>query len=214
MTGAQRVAEEIANSVTHGVGLLASVVGAAVLLHRALGSGDPWHVASAAVYGGTLVALYAASTLYHSARRPTWKSRLRVVDHCAIYLLIAGTYTPFTLVPLRGVWGWTLLGVVWTLAALGIVYKLFLLGRFPRFSLFLYLAMGWMAVLAVVPMMASLPAGALAWLGAGGLAYTGGVWFFRAERTRFAHAVWHLFVLAGSVCHYLAISLHVLVPGA
>jgi hemolysin III len=209
------IREEIANSVTHGLGLLASVVGAAILIALAAGHGGTLYLVSVGIYGISLVALYAASTLYHSFRRPRVKRILKVVDHCAIYLLIAGTYTPFALITLRGERGWMLFGLVWTLAFAGILYKLFFIGRYPRFSTLMYLLMGWLALAVIQPLMTLLTGGAIALLLAGGVAYTAGTLFFHAEaRLPYAHAVWHLFVLAGSVCHYFAISLHVLSPVA
>jgi hemolysin III len=204
-------AEELASSVTHGLGLALSVAGLAVLVVFAALRGTAWHMVSCAVYGGTLVILYAASTLYHCvpARRMRAKRVLRIVDHAAIYLLIAGTYTPFALVTLRGGWGWTLFGIIWGLALTGVIFKVFLTGRFPILSTLVYLAMGWLVVIAWKPVTAALPASALAWLAAGGIAYTAGVLFFALERLRFGHAVWHVFVLAGSICHYFAVLFHV-----
>ena len=197
--------EELANVVTHGAGAVASLVGAAVLLSVAALQGDAWKVASSAVFGTTLVLLYTASTLYHAARSPVAKARLRVLDHCAIYLLIAGSYTPFTLIGLRGGWGWSLFGVVWGLAVAGTVFKLFFMDRFPRLSTATYLAMGWLAAVAVVPMVQRLPAATLGWMVAGGLSYTVGTVFFVNRRIRYAHAIWHLFVIGGSACHFAAV---------
>jgi hemolysin III len=202
---------ELANALTHGVGAVASLAGGAVLVAGAAAYGDAWKVVSSAVFATTLVLLYTASTLYHAARSPKVRARLQVVDHCAIYLLIAGTYTPFTLLGLRGGWGWSLFGVAWVLAVAGVVFKLFFTGRFPRVSTAIYLGMGWMVVVAAVPMLEALSPTTLAWLVAGGLAYTGGTAFYHNRRP-YAHAVWHLFVLAGSVCHYVAVATHVL-PG-
>ena len=205
--------EEAANVATHAAGLLASVVGAVVLVYLGIVRDDGLHVASAGVYGATLVALYAASTLYHLLRRPEVKRVLRVLDHCAIYLLIAGTYTPFTLVGIGGGWGWSLFGVAWGLAAAGIVFKVFLTGRFAVLSTAAYVGMGWLCVVAFRPIVEALSAGALAWLVAGGVAYTAGTLFYH-RRAPYSHAVWHVFVLAGSACHFVAIGMHVLVPGA
>ncbi len=206
------VREEVANSVTHGLGLLASLVGAFVLVSLSLERGEAWHVVSAVVYGVTLVALYAASTLYHVFKGTGARDVLRVLDHCAIYLLIAGTYTPVTLVSLRGGWGWTLFSAVWFLAAAGIVFKVFATGRFAMLSTVAYVLMGWLCVVAVKPMFVLLSPGALALLGAGGVLYTAGIVFYRSNRVPYSHAVWHLFVVAGSVCHYLAIARYVLFP--
>jgi hemolysin III len=197
--------EEIANVLTHGAGAVASVAGAAVLLSVAATYGDGWKVASSAVFGATMVLLYAASTLYHAARTPAVKARLKVLDHCAIYLLIAGSYTPFALVGLRGGWGWSLFAVAWTLAAAGTVFKLFFIDRFPRLSTATYIAMGWLAVVAIGPMVQRLPAATLAWMVAGGVVYTAGTVFYHSRRIPYAHAIWHLFVMGGSVCHFAAV---------
>ncbi len=206
------VREEVANSVTHGLGLLAGIVGAVVLVVLGAERGEAWHVVSAAVYGITLVALYAASTLYHVLKGTRAGGALRVLDHCAIYLLIAGTYTPITLVSLRGGWGWTLFGLVWSLALAGIVFKILATGRFAVLSTVVYVLMGWLCIIAVKPMLVLLSPGALALLAAGGVLYTAGTVFYHSRRVPYSHAVWHLFVVAGSVCHYLAIALYVLVP--
>lgn len=197
--------EEIANAATHGVGLVASIAAVPVLVLTAMAGGDPYRLAGAIVFAATLVALYAASTLYHAVPPSRAKDVLQVVDHSAIYLLIAGSYTPFTIGVLRGAWGWTLFGIVWGLAALGVLFKTTLGVRFEKTSTALYLLMGWLAIVAVRPFMAVLPSAGLWWLVAGGLCYTGGVVFFVWERPRFSHAVWHLFVLAGSACHYWAV---------
>ncbi len=203
---------ELVNALTHGVGAVASAVGAVVLVALAAMYGDAWQVVGSAVFGATLVLLYTASTVYHAARSPRARARLKVFDHCAIYLLIAGTYTPFTLIGLRGGWGWSLFGIVWGLAVAGVVFKLFFIDRFPRLSTALYVGMGWMVVVAIVPMVQRLPGATLALLVAGGLAYTAGTYFYHGRRP-YAHAVWHLFVIAGSVCHFAAVATHVLPPG-
>jgi len=205
--------EERVNVATHAAGLVASVVGVAVLVYLGVVRQEALHVASAGVYGATLVALYAASTLYHAFKRPGLKRALRVLDHCAIYLLIAGTYTPFVLVGLGGRLGWTLFGVAWAMAAAGIVFKVFATGRFAVASTAAYVAMGWLGVVAIGPLVRSLPGAALAWLFAGGVLYTAGTFFYH-RRLPYAHALWHVFVLAGSACHFVAIGLYVLVPGA
>jgi len=204
------IREEVANSATHGLGLLASLVGAFVLVSLAVEQGEVWHVVSAIVYGTTLVALYAASTLYHALKGTRARRVLRVLDHCAIYLLIAGTYTPITLVGLRGGWGWTLFGLAWGLAAAGMAFKVLTTGRFAILSTVAYVLMGWLCIVAVKPMFVLLSPGALALLGAGGLFYIVGIVFYHSNRVPYSHAVWHLFVVAGSVCHYLAIALYVL----
>jgi hemolysin III len=206
------VREEVANSVTHGLGLLASLVGAFVLVSLSVEQGAVSYVVSAAVYGVTLVTLYATSTLYHALKGTQARGILRVLDHCAIYLLIAGTYTPIALVSLRGSWGWTLFSLAWGVAAAGIVFKVLAPGRFAILSTATYVLMGWLCIVALKPMFVLLSPGALALLAAGGVLYTAGVVFYHSKRIPYSHAVWHLFVVAGSVCHYLAITLYVLVP--
>jgi hemolysin III len=204
--------EERANVITHAAGALAATAGAALLVVLAALGGDPWRIVSSALFGCTLVLLYTASTLYHASRRPRVRARLKVLDHCAIYLLIAGTYTPFTLIGLRGGWGWSLFGAIWGLAAAGAVFKLFFTGRFPRLSTTLYLAMGWLVVVAAVPMLQRIPAVTLLWLLAGGLSYSAGTLFYHSRRIPYAHAIWHLFVLGGSICHFVAVVREVLPP--
>lgn len=196
------------NSLTHLAGLLLAMVGSAVLITRSALYGDAWKVVGSSVFAASMVLLYGASALYHSVRGAP-KRVLVKFDHCAIYLLIAGTYTPFALVTLRGPWGWSLFGVVWGLAIVGIVKELWL-GRDRIPSVPLYLAMGWLAVVAAVPIVRELPGPGLAWLVAGGLLYTGGIVFYaNDERWRHAHGVWHLFVLGGTACHYMAVLLYV-----
>jgi len=207
------VREEAANSATHAVGLVASVVGLCVLVYLGVARGEASHVASAGVYGTTLVALYAASTLYHAFRKPGIKRILGTLDHCAIYLLIAGTYTPFVLVGIGGGWGWTLFGFVWTMAVAGSVFKVFFTGRFAALSTAVYVGMGWLGVVAFKPILESLSVAAILWLVLGGVLYTAGTLFYH-RRMPYSHALWHLFVFAGSVCHFIAIGLYVLVPGA
>lgn len=196
--------EEIANSVTHGLGLLASLVAAPALIVVAA-RGDAWRVVGSTVFAVTLVAMYAASTLYHSLPPSRAKRVFRVLDHGAIYLLIAGTYTPFTLGALRGAWGWSLFGLVWGLAVTGVVLKSVRGFRHPRVSTAVYLLMGWLVVVAIRPVTANLPLAGQLWLLAGGLAYTGGVVFYVLDHRRYVHAVWHLFVLGGSSCHFVAV---------
>jgi hemolysin III len=201
--------QELANAFTHGFGVLAALAGGAVLVTLASLGGDPWRIVGAAVFTATLVLLYSASTLYHAVRSPRAKRRLKVLDHASIYLLIAGTYTPFTLGGLRGGWGWSLFGVIWGLAVAGVVFKLFAAGRFPRASTAIYIGMGWLIVIAAGPMVRSLPPVVIAWLLAGGVAYTLGTVFYHNRRFTYSHAVWHLFVMAGSACHAVAVGLHV-----
>jgi hemolysin III len=205
------VEEELINSLSHGLGLVLSVGGLCglVLLTRVGGGGDLVQVVGCSVFGIALVTLYAASTLYHTVRHPRTKAILRLIDHMSIYLLIAGTYTPFTLVSLRGVPGWTLFVLVWTLAVSGIVFKLVFGHRWPLASLGFYLAMGWVGVLCSKQVLATLPAGAIGLLLAGGLAYTAGTIFYARDHRRFFHAIWHVFVLAGSGLHYCAVALYV-----
>jgi len=188
------------------VGVLAALLGGTGLIVLASLRGDVWRIVGAVVFVVTLVTLYTASTAYHAARTERIKRRLKIFDHCAIYLLIAGSYTPFLLNDLRGPWGWSLFGVIWGLAVAGVTFKFFFTGRFPLVSTFVYLLMGWLVLVAAVPMLHSMQLTTLAWLGAGGLAYTAGTPFYHAVRMRYAHAVWHVFVLAGSVCHAIAVA--------
>lgn len=197
--------DEWANSLTHGIGLLLSVIGLVMLVMIPLQEGDHWKLMNFAVYGGSLVLLYTASTLYHAARRPFLKKLFRTLDHCAIYLLIAGSYTPFTLLLLKESWGWALFNIVWSLAGIGIIFKIFFTYRFKILSTLIYLVMGWMVVVAAEPLMSRLPYEGLFWLIMGGLCYTIGVIFFALDSRRFFHAIWHLFVMGGSACHYFAI---------
>lgn len=201
----QSPAEEVANSVSHGIGVPLGLAALAVLVPRAIHHGTAWHVVSVSVFGASLVLLYLVSCLYHAVTRPGAKRLLQVLDHAFIFVLIAGTYTPFVLVTLRGPWGWSLFALVWGLALAGIVLKAILLPRYDKSTSFLYVAMGWLVLVALKPLVASLPTAGLAWLVAGGAFYTLGVVFFLLDRIRFAHFVWHLFVLAGSVCHILAV---------
>ncbi|MCM2269766.1 MAG: hemolysin III family protein [Thermoanaerobaculia bacterium] len=202
--------EEIANAVSHGVGLALAIAGLIGLVGVAARHGDRWAIVSSAVFGATLVLLYGASTLYHAIPHPRAKRLLRILDHAAIYLLIAGTYTPFTLGPLRGPWGWALFGVVWTGAVAGVIFKTVALGRAPILSVAIYVLMGWSVVVAFGPLVRTVAPGGVQLLVAGGLAYTVGLLFFAWERLRYGHFVWHLFVLAGSVCHYFAVLLYAL----
>ncbi len=202
--------EEIANSVSHGVGALLAIAGLAVLTVLASARGDAWHVVGCSVFGATLIFLYTASTLYHSIPSPRAKGVLRALDHVAIFVLIAGTYTPFTLVNLRGPWGWTLLAVIWGLAALGIVSRLTFLRRWPAVSVVLYVAMGWAVVVAARPLAERVTPTGLVLLAAGGVAYTAGLAFYGWRRLPYNHAVWHGFVLAGSACHFFAVMVSVL----
>lgn len=204
------VREELASALTHGLAAVAALAGSAVLITLAALYGDAWQLGASIVFGVTLLLLYVASTLYHSVQHPVAKGRLKVFDHCAIYLLIAGTYTPFTLIGLRGPWGWGLFIAIWTLAIGGVVFKLFYTGRYKRLSTLIYVAMGWLIIVAIKPMLASLDAWTLGWLLAGGLFYTLGTYFYHRESIPYSHAIWHMFVIAGSVCHFVAVTAQVL----
>ncbi|MCS6903336.1 MAG: hemolysin III family protein [Candidatus Bipolaricaulota bacterium] len=199
------VGEEIANSITHGIGTVLSVIGGIALIVFAALYGDVWRIVSFSIYSVTLVVLYLASTLYHSVRDLRLKRIFKILDHACIYLLIAGTYTPFLLVSLRGPWGWTLLGVIWGLALVGIIFKTFSAQRFRRFVVLGYLLMGWLCVIAGRELLLRVPAEGLFWLALGGLLYTVGVPFYAWRKLPYGHAIWHLFVLGGSLCHYLAV---------
>ena len=202
--------DEIASALTHGLGAVAALAGGAVLITLAAIYGDGWQLGASIVFGITLLLLYTASTLYHAIQHPVAKGRLKVFDHCAIYLLIAGTYTPFTLIGLRGPWGWGLFAAIWTLAIAGVVFKLFYTGRVKVLSTALYIAMGWLVVVAIKPMLESIDGWTLGWLFAGGLSYTLGTYFYHRESIRYSHAIWHLFVIGGSVCHFVAVTQQVL----
>jgi hemolysin III len=202
-------AEDVASALTHGIGLALSLVGLCVLVALAIMHGTRLHIVSCGIYGVTLVGLYAASTLYHTFQSPRVKHVLKIIDHCSIYLLIAGTYTPFTLVLLHGGWGWTLFGLVWGLSLFGIVFKIFFVDRFQVTSVSIYLLMGWMAIVAVKPMLALVPSGGVRLLVMGGLIYTAGILFYVWKKIPYNHAIWHLFVLAGSMCHYFAVMFYV-----
>jgi hemolysin III len=204
------LAEDLANSITHGIAAGLSIAGLTLLVVLAAIKGDPWRIVAFSIYGTTLVALYVTSTLYHGIRTPAARRVLRRLDHVAIYLLIAGTYTPFTLVVMRGGWGWTLFGVTWALAALGVGIKAAFTGRFEAFSIGLYVALGWVGVVAIKPVIETLPLVGIAGMVVGGLFYTFGLAFYAWNRLPFNHAIWHLFVVAGSVIHFVMIVLFVL----
>ncbi len=197
--------EEIANSVSHGVGLLAGLVAAPVLMLSAVRHGGAARIAGASVFAVAMVLLYLTSTLYHALPGNRAKQVFRLLDHASIYVMIAGTYTPITLSVLGGTWGWTLFGIVWGLALGGIVLTMAGGVRFPKLRISLYLAMGWLIVVAVKPLWLRMPSEGLVWLSAGGLAYTVGVVFYAAKRVRYGHFVWHLFVVAGTACHFIAV---------
>ncbi|HXG92999.1 MAG TPA: hemolysin III family protein [Blastocatellia bacterium] len=206
----QTIIEELINSITHGVGLALSVIGFIVLVTLSILHGTAWQIAGCAVFGLTLIFLYTASTLYHSLRTARAKRVFKVVDHAAIYLLIAGTYTPFTLVNLRGFWGWTLFGLIWTLTILGIAFKIFFIDKFKILSALVYIVMGWLGLVAFKPLLEMVPLAGIIWLLAGGLFYTTGVIFFASKHIPYSHAIWHVFVMAGSICHYFAVFFSVL----
>lgn len=201
----ESLGEEIANSISHGVGLVAALVATPMLLREAMRRGPGLFVVGTSVFALTVVLLYLASTVYHALPHGRAKHTLRVLEHCAIFLLIAGTYTPFALGVLRGGWGWTLLGLAWGIAAAGIILKAVAGVRYPAVSLLLYLGMGWLFVVALQPLSQQVPVAGLLWLVLGGLAYTAGVGFFAAKRLPYAHLIWHVFVLAGTACHFIAV---------
>ena len=203
-----RLGDILANAITHGVGAVLAIVGA-IYLVAASARGSVWLVVSCSVFAGTLVLVYLCSTLYHSLLRTRARHVFRVLDHSAIYLLIAGTYTPFTLISLRGPVGWTLFAVVWALAVAGVIFKGFAVGRFAVASALVYLFQGWFVVFAIRPLVHAIGWHGVLWLGAGGAAYTLGIVFFALDRRRYFHAAWHLFVLSGSVAHYFAILFYV-----
>lgn len=209
-SGAQSVVEEIANTVTHGLGAVMAIGGTAYLAAWAVTYGDAPRVAAVAIYGATLCVLYLASTLYHGETAVPRKRILRHVDRSAVFAFIAGCYTPFSLVSLRGPFGWSLLGVIWSIAAIGIALELVLKARFLVWSTVFYLGMGWLALVAGWPLAHHMAAGGLALMVIGGLSYTIGVGFFWWTSLRFHHTIWHLFVLAGTACHFQAISHYVL----
>ncbi|MDB5928904.1 MAG: channel protein hemolysin family [Polaromonas sp.] len=197
------------NSISHLVGAALALAGTAVLVVMAARLGDPWKIVSFSIYGAMLVLLYVFSTLYHSVRGPA-KNVLQKFDHCAIYLLIAGTYTPFALVSLRGAWGWSLFGVIWGLALVGIVQEIWLARGARIVSLIIYILMGWLAMVAVLPLWRALTPAGFAWLAAGGACYTLGIVFYALDdKVRHGHGLWHLFVLAGSACHFFTVLLYV-----
>jgi hemolysin III len=204
------VLEEIANSVTHGIGAVLSVAGLVWLIVRAVHIGDMYSIVSVIIFGSSLFLLYLASTLYHAIPWPNVKRVLRKFDHCAIYWLIAGTYTPFMLVSMRGTVGWTMFGVLWGIACVGTAFKLFFIGRFDKIATFMYVAMGWIALVAIKPIITYVPSGALIMMLIGGIAYTAGVFFYMNSRIPYNHAIWHCFVMAGSALHFFAIIYYVL----
>jgi len=205
--------EEIVHAVTHGIGAALSIAGLAVLVAFSALYGNAWHITSSSIYGATLILCYTASTLYHSIPHPRAKRILRQIDHATIFLLIAGTYTPFALVSMRESWGWWLFGTVWGIAIVGMIFELFTEQRYKKVSLALYLGLGWLALAAIKPMLETVGAGGLILLVIGGLFYSLGVIFYVWDRLAYNHAVWHLFVLAGSIFHFFAVLLYVIPDG-
>ena len=205
------VGEEIANAITHGIGTLLSIAGLVLMIVFAGIYGNPWHIVSVSIFGATLVFLYLNSTLYHSITNKTAKHVFKVMDHASIYLLIAGTYTPFTLVVMNGALGWTIFGIVWGLAILGIVLKSIWVDKFKTFSLVMYIVMGWMILLGIGEIFDKLPLQGIFWLALGGVLYTVGTVFFTLEKKiPFFHSIWHLFVIAGSICHFFSVIWYVI----
>jgi hemolysin III len=197
--------EEIANTISHGIGLALAIAATPILIAAAMRAGSVWSLIGASVFASAMLSLYFASTLYHALRHDRAKRFFRTLDHGAIFLLIAGTYTPFTLGVLRGPWGWTLLGLIWAMAVAGLTMKAFGGTRYRWLSMVLYLSMGWLVVIAAKPVLLRVPLPGILWLLAGGVAYTAGVAFYGAHRLRYHHFIWHLFVLAGTTCHFFAV---------
>ncbi|KAA3604130.1 MAG: hemolysin D [Calditrichaeota bacterium] len=197
--------EEKLNVISHSFGLFLSVIALVVLVVHASVNGNVWHIVSFAIFGVSLITLYSASTFYHSAKEPKVRSRLRIFDHAAIYVLIAGTYTPFTLITLSGTTGWVIFGITWSLAVTGIILKLFFTGRFKIVSTLMYVFMGWLVVFAIKPLVANLSFEGLVWLFAGGMAYTVGAVLYSIKKIKFNHAIFHFFVLGGSISHFISV---------
>ncbi len=204
--------EEKINLISHAAGFILSIVALVFLVAQANLHGDVWHIVSFSIFGTSLIILYAASTLYHSAKKPELRNRLKIIDHASIYFLIAGTYTPFTLVTLKGAIGWVIFGISWGMALTGIILKLFFTGRYNRISTLMYVLMGWLIVFAIKPLINNLPSGGLPWLFAGGISYTMGALVYSIKKINFNHAIFHMFVLVGSFCHFMAVFFYVL-PG-
>ncbi|SCM81959.1 Hemolysin-3 [uncultured Sporomusa sp.] len=202
--------EEILNAATHGVGTIFALIGLGVLTVSVYSNGSIWHLLSVIIYGTSLVLLYLSSTLYHSFTNERAKYILKIFDHAAIYVLIAGNYTPFTLIPLHGALGWTIFSVIWVLAIIGIIFQIFFVNRFKVFSTLCYLLMGWFAVVMIKPLLVTLPIEGIYWLVGGGLFYSVGAIFYLVHKIPYNHAIWHLFVLAGSIAHFVAVLKYVL----
>jgi hemolysin III len=204
------VAEEAFHALSHGAGAILSIAGLSWMLFVSIEAADPWRISASVVYGISLVALFLASTVYHALHQSRHRQLFKLLDHCAIYLLIAGSYTPFLLVTMRTSTGWWLFGAIWTLATIGILSKIWFRHRFPRVALVGYLVMGWLVVVALPQVAAALGPDGMVWLVAGGLSYTVGAVFYASKRLVFSHAIWHVFVLIGGICHFLAVIWHVL----
>ncbi|MDZ7782315.1 MAG: hemolysin III family protein [Halioglobus sp.] len=202
--------EKLLNALTHGLGVVLSIGAGAVLITLVADYAGAREIVSVSIFVVSLTLLYTASTLYHTAAHPVWKARLKIFDHCAIFLLIAGTYTPFTIAVLKGGWGWSLFGIIWGLAVLGVILKIFFTGRYRVLSTAIYIGMGWLVLIALVPLSQALTTTAMVWLIVGGVLYTGGTLFYHFERMPFSHAIWHLFVLAGSICHFVAVTVQMM----
>jgi len=210
ITDKMEIGQEIANSVTHGIGVALSIAGLTILVVFAALQGNPWKIVSFSIFGASLILLYLFSTLYHSFTNPKVKKFFRILDHSAIYILIAGTYTPITLVTLRGPLGWTLFGLTWGMAIGGIVFKIFFTGKYNKISTVFYVFMGWIIIFALKPLILHASINLLVWFLIGGISYTLGVVFYALKKVPFSHAIWHLFVLGGSVCHFFGMLFHVL----
>lgn len=204
------IAEELFHAISHGAGVILSIAGLSWMLYVSIEAADPWRISASIVYGVSLITLFLASTLYHALFQSRHRPLFKLLDHCAIYVLIAGTYTPFLLVAMRSTTGWWLFGAIWVLATAGILTKLWFRDRFPRFALAGYLVMGWLVVIALPQVVDAVGPDGMAWLVAGGLSYTIGAGFYAAKRLAFGHAIWHVFVLIGGICHFLAVIWHVL----
>jgi len=202
--------EEKLNVISHGFGLILSVIALILLVRYAISDGTVWHVVSFSIYGVSLVILYSASTLYHYIQEPKLRYKLNIFDHAAIYVLIAGSYTPFTINVMQGMLGWGLFGTVWTIAILGIALKLFFTGKYGKLSTAAYIVMGWLAVFGMKSLFEALPIEGVIWLLAGGISYTIGAIFYSIKAIKFNHAVFHVFVLLGSICHFMSVFLYVL----
>ena len=202
--------EEITNIISHAIGFLLSIVALVLLVTHANKYGNIVHIVSFGIFGVSLIILYGASTFYHSTKKPELRNRLRVFDHASIYVLIAGSYTPFTLVTLKGPLGWSILGIAWGMALTGIILKLFLTGKYTLISTLMYVFMGWIIIFAIKPVINNLSSEGLLWLVAGGMSYTIGAIIYSIKKIKFNHAIFHLFVLAGSACHFVSVFYYVL----